>query len=139
MNDDELNWAAGMFEGEGTIRIAKNWSPKGERTYSLQCMVSNTDHSIIDFFNDRWPGGNRPERPRGNQRPQRRWVVSGKQAEAFLRKLRPHLRTNRVLKKVNVAFLFQIQKKLYRDDPSDRAKYLDEQRNCYEKMKRFNA
>jgi uncharacterized membrane protein len=64
--------------------------------------------------------------------------VSGKQAKAFLRKLRPHLRTNRVLKKINVAFLFQIQKELYWDDPSSRPKYLDEQRKCYEEMERLN-
>lgn len=49
MNDDELNWAAGMFEAEGTIRIAKSWSPKRERIYRLQCIVPNTDHSIIDY------------------------------------------------------------------------------------------
>jgi hypothetical protein len=138
MNEDELNWAAGMFEGEGTIRIAKEWSRKRERNYRLQCIVPNTDHQIVDFFHKRWQGSNRPERPRGNQRPQRKWVVSGKQAEAFLRQLQPHLRTDRGRMRVNVAFQFQIMKKLYKDDPTDRPKYRDEQRKCYEEMGRLN-
>src|SRR6185295_12477827 len=111
MNGDELNWAAGMFEGEGSIIINKNKSPKGVINYILRCKVPNTDREIIDFFDERWPGSNRPERQRGNQRPQRNWVRSGKQAEAFLQKLRPHLRTQRAIRRANVAFEFQIFKK----------------------------
>jgi hypothetical protein len=106
-NDDELNWAAGMFEGEGTIRINKDRSAKGEVIYKLQCSVPNTDREITDFFHTRWHGSNRPERPRGNRQPRQKWVASGTKAEAFLRKLRPYLKTNRAQMRVNVAFQFQ--------------------------------
>jgi hypothetical protein len=36
MNGDDLNWAAGMFEGEGTISIGWRRSPKGKDVYALQ-------------------------------------------------------------------------------------------------------
>lgn len=136
ISDDELNWAAGMFEGEGTIRISKD---RRNGSYRLQCIVPNTDRQIVDFFHERWLGSNKPELQRANQRPQHRWVVSGKMAKAFLLKLEPHIRTDRGQKRVNVALRFQILKELYRNSPSDRPRYRDDQRECYETMRRLNA
>ena len=88
MNDGELNWAAGMFEGEGTIRINRYRSPKGDNVYRLQCKVPNTDNDIIDFFRDHWPKSSaRPERQPSNKQPLRIWIVSGKEADLFLKLL----------------------------------------------------
>jgi hypothetical protein len=106
--------------------------------YRLQCKVPNTDREIVDFFNHRWPGSNRPERPRGNQRPQRNWTVSGKQAGVFLQKLQPYPRTGRGKKRAELALQFQRLKELYREDPSDGERNIDEQRGCYDDMKQLN-
>jgi len=116
----------------------KNKSPKGVISYILRCKVPNTDLEIIDFFHERWPGSNLPERPRGNQRPQRNWIVSGKQAGLFLQKLQPYLRTVRGGKRAELALQFQRLKELYREDPSDGERNIDEQRGCYDKMKQLN-
>jgi hypothetical protein len=140
MNVDDLNWAAGMFEGEGTINIGTyRRSPEGEDYYQLQCKVPNTDDGIIDFFSAHWPKcSTRPERVRGDRQPQRKWIVSGVNAVAFLLQLGPHLRTNRVKQKRNVALQLHLLKKLSKDDPGNREKYLDEQRGCYDEMKQLN-
>ena len=135
--DDDLNWAAGMFEGEGSIIINKNKSPKGVINYILRCKVPNTDLEIIDFFHERWPGSKLAERPRGNQRPQRNWIVSGKQAGVFLQKLQPYLRTGRGKERAKLALQFQRLKELYREDPRNGGN-IDEQRGCYDKMKQLN-
>ena len=136
MNADDLNWAAGMFEGEGTIRISRYRSPKGENVYTLRCKVSNTDNFIIDFFSGHWPGSTRPERPRGNQQPQRNWIVSGVKADLFLKMLFDHFRTERVKEKARLAIRFQKLKVLHSTGPNDECR--SEQIECFECMKRLN-
>lgn len=55
MSADDLVWAAGMFEGEGSIMIGTYRSPKGEDVYALHCKIPSTDYDIIAFFSEHWP------------------------------------------------------------------------------------
>src|SRR5690242_14193138 len=51
--DIELAWAAGMFEGEGTVTI----SAAGRHGYTRPVVtLANTDRQVVDFFQARWPG-----------------------------------------------------------------------------------
>lgn len=127
MNADDLNCAAGMFEGEGTISIGASRTPKGKDVYALQCKVPNTDTGSIGS-----------EKPREDRQPQRIWIVKGVKAREFLEQLKPHLRTDRVRSKTKVAFRLMLLKQLCKNDPANEQKYLDEQRGCYYEMKQLN-
>lgn len=104
----DLAWAAGLFEGEGSVRINK---PARRNWGSLTASVVNTDREIVDFFQDRWPGyckaatGLRPE-----QRPAWVWVIAARQAAAFLEAIRPFVRSTRVRTKIAYGLEFQAQK-----------------------------
>ena len=110
MTERELAWAAGLFEGEGSIRINK----PGRRNWGhLVASVVNTDRQVIDFFQARWPGycksatGLRPD-----QRPAWVWVIAARQAAAFLEAIRPHVVCDRVKRKLEHGLTFQAQKRV---------------------------
>jgi hypothetical protein len=119
----ELAWAAGLFEGEGTIRINKpslrNWG-------SLCVSVVNTDRQIVDWFQVRWPGymkastGLRPE-----QRPAWVWVIAAHSAAAFLEQIGPYVVRDRVRERIALALRFQSEKR------SDVRRMSDDDRHAY--------
>lgn len=141
MNIDigDLNWAAGMFEGEGSITIGASRTPKGKDVYALQCKVPNTDNEIVDFFARHWHGSIGSDNLRREDRqPQSIWIVKGVKARDFLEQLKPHLRTARVLSKAKVARRLMRLKDLCKKDPANEQKYLKEQLGCYHEMKQLN-
>src|SRR5262249_53123634 len=80
--DIELAIAAGLMEGEGSIRIsARTKRNRG----SLGVSIVNTNKQIIDWMNCRWPGfckdatGLRPD-----QKPAWVWCLSARAALTFL-------------------------------------------------------
>lgn len=101
----DRTWAAGLFEGEGTIAIAVRNS---DHTYRLICSVGSTDVQIVNFFHERWGGwhqpmyGVRPGRKRGWT-----WTVAGPAAESFLESIRPFVVTLRVRRKLLLAMDFR--------------------------------
>lgn len=135
MDEHDLDWAAGLFEGEGTITIGVR---KSDRTFRLICTVGNTDFAVIAFFHDRWPGWVQPaygERP--GRRPSRSWTVAGPRAEAFVREIGPYLRTERVRRKADLALEFraaQSRRKLVWTAPG----YKAEQERIYQAMRALN-
>jgi len=128
-------WAAGLFEGEGTITIARRGQ---DDTYRLVCTVGNTDLQIINFFHQRWGGWHQPAY---GERPGRKkawtWTVAGPAAESFLRAVEPFIVTLRVRRKLRLAVDFRSgQSRLTR--VSQAPGYKDAQRMAYAEMKRLN-
>jgi hypothetical protein len=101
MTDETLpSWAAGFFEGEGTVTITRS----GRRGYTrpLVCLTS-TDREVIDLFQARWPGVVRTYQPKGNARIAHVWTLNVRPTiRAFLVELLPHLRTQRVQAKARL-------------------------------------
>lgn len=98
-------WAAGLFEGEGTITIAKR---SRDNTYRLVVIIGSTDTQIVNFFHRRWGGWNQPAYgPRPGRKPARYWTVAGPAAAAFLQAIAPHIVTVRVRRKLLLAFDFR--------------------------------
>lgn len=101
----EMAWAAGLFEGEGSVMIRR---PGNRHLGVLTVSVVNTDTQIVAFFQERWPGyckratGQRPE-----QRPAWVWLIAARQAAAFLDDITPYLRSDRVRRKAALALEFQ--------------------------------
>lgn len=99
----DRQWAAGLFEGEGTISLSRC---KGKRTSVARVTVVSTDRAIVRFFVDRWPGcvcSHTPDTRNGRARKAYVWAISSCDAiEGFLRDIRPFLRTARVRRKARL-------------------------------------
>ena len=93
----ELAWAAGMFEGEGTVTITQVGRPGGKKEYGYTRAVvslTSTDAEIVAFFHQRWPGVLRTFQPRGNAKIATTWTLNtGESIWRFLDDVFPHLRT----------------------------------------------
>lgn len=128
-------WAAGLFEGEGTIRIN---SATRRNLGHLICSVVNTDRQVVDFFAARWPGYLRAATGLGpNRRPAWIWGIAARKAAVFLRELEPYLVTARVRQKAALALEFQGQKTAGRRNRT--ADYAEEQWSYFMQMKNLNA
>lgn len=96
-------WAAGHFEGEGTITITTG----GRRAYTCpRVILSSTDRSMIDFLQARWPGTLRRYVPRGKEHKVKLahiWTLQSCDAcEGFLLDILPHLVSARVRTKAEL-------------------------------------
>lgn len=127
MTELELAWAAGLFEGEGTVRINKpslrNWG-------AVVVSVVNTDRQIVDWFQVRWPGYMKSATGlRARQRPAWVWVIAATQAIAFLKQIEPFVVRTAVRDKIAHAVAFQAQKSRHvsRMSEVDRYHYAERQ------------
>lgn len=96
----ERIWAAGLFEGEGTITIRSTGKAKG--TMPEVSMVS-TDETIVEVFQTHWPGRIErytPTSKNGLAREAIRWKRNARDlVEGFLLDIRPYLKTKRMREK----------------------------------------
>jgi len=76
-------YAAGFFDGEGCIHIARN----------VRVIISGCFHpGLLDLFSERWGGRVTAQRnAKKNQRSGVRWEITGKRTETFLSDLLPYL------------------------------------------------
>lgn len=96
ISPQDLAWAAGHFEGEGTISI----SAEKRNGYARPlASLASTDLQVIALFSDWWPtsiAGKKPRFPTENARPVYRWEInSAVKVRAFIDQMLPHLRTDR--------------------------------------------
>lgn len=125
----ELAWAAGLFEGEGTVRINKP-SNNRKNCGSLLASVVNTDRQVLEFFQARWPGYMKSATGLGpRQKPAWVWVIAATKAAAFLRDIRPFVVRDRVRQRIDHGLYFQGQKRRGRGRSSP--EYIEDQWNAY--------
>ncbi len=116
-------WAAGHFEGEGTVTLTK-----GGRIMNVRPCVtlSSTDRECTAFFQDRWPGHWRSFIPRsvtGNVRRAYTWTLSsGERIEIFLADILPHVRTQRVREKIEIVLADIRDRGLYQQQPESKVR-----------------
>lgn len=131
----ELAWATGLFEGEGTIRINKaTHRNKGHLCVS----IVNTDITVVDFFQKRWPAY-RKEATGLDYTRQRRawvWVTAALKAAAFLREIEPFVVRPIVRERIRTALDFQAVKSMCRGNRTD--EYAELQFNSYLWMSELN-
>lgn len=103
----DLSWAAGHFEGEGTISISA--VRRGGYARPLASLAS-TDLQVIELFSTWWPtscAGKKPRFPTTNARAVYRWEInSAFKVRAFIDQLGPYLRTERCRAKFSVVSQF---------------------------------
>jgi hypothetical protein len=104
----EVAWAAGLFEGEGSIRINK---PTRRNLGALIVAVTNTDRDILNFLQARWPGYMKPVAGGGPRRKQAwMWVIAARRAMAFLMAIEPYVVRAAVRERIEFAVTFQLEK-----------------------------
>lgn len=89
MEEQILAYTAGIIDGEGCIRITRNT----DRGPMVRVHVTNTNKALTDMLKDTFGGYVREEKKRYLPRAKIRhvWEVSAKQAEVFLRLVKPYL------------------------------------------------
>lgn len=110
MTETERAWAAGFFEGEGSVWIAAR--PQDRIIAGLLVEVSQVDPEPLRWLHERW-GGNIPPGFRQSSKRDRtsfRWRVRAARAAAFLASIEPYLVRPLVRRRVALAQAFQAQK-----------------------------
>lgn len=135
MTPIELVWAAGMFEGEGSIRIN---SATVRNNGALLVDMVNTDEEVIAFFQDHWPGYMRgPIFVTGNRKPYYRYRRAAWMAADFIVDILPYLRTERVRRKALLGLGYQAQKSV-QATVNRTPEYAERQRLYFALMKNLN-
>lgn len=95
-----LSWAAGTFEGEGTVTITRS----GRRGYTRPLvMLTSTDQNMVSFFHSRWTGVMTSHLPKGNAKVAHTWTLNVRPSIArFLWDIMPFLKTDRVRRKAEL-------------------------------------
>jgi hypothetical protein len=105
MTDQELAFAAGFMEGEGTVRINR---PTQRNKGHLVVSTVNTDESLIAWFQERWPGYCKPATGlRPDQRPAWVWTIAARRALAFLEQIEPFVVSWRMHERIETARWWQ--------------------------------
>jgi hypothetical protein len=134
ISDLDCAWAAGHFEGEGTVTLTK-----GGRIMHVRPLIAlaSTDQSCRDFFHDRWPGNCRIVEPRTpTSRMAFVWnLSSGERIQSFLFDVLPFIRTDRVRQKIEVVLNDIQDRGLYQQQPEVKSR--SEQRRLL--IRKLNA
>lgn len=130
----DLAFAAGLMEGEGTVRIN---APTQRNIGHLVVSCVNTDRELIDWLQARWPGYCKPATGlRANQRPAFVWSIAARRALAMLDEIEPYVVTERMRERILTARWWQeIKAKHWRYRTN--ADY-EEGFNCFHWMKYLN-
>jgi hypothetical protein len=90
---EDCAYAAGFFDGEGTVFIAEDRGRKEARgpIYNMHVTACQVDPDPIHWLQHRWGGTIVRRSARANTRPCWIWNCFAREALAFLRDVRPYL------------------------------------------------
>ena len=112
LTEAEKAYAAGLFDGEGSILIQK---PRRSKGHTLMVQLSMREQIAGAWLQDRWPASFRPDirRPKGRE-PFTcwRWSRSTSAAAVFLSDILPYLLVKRA--QAQLAIEFQCHKNIGR-------------------------
>lgn len=107
----DLAWAAGIMEGEGSIRINKATK---RNLGALILTVTSTDVDMITPLYEWFGGGIRPNFTRTECLDAWRWTTAARQAARALEAIRPYCRRRHFIRKIDHGLAYQAQKVLGR-------------------------
>jgi len=107
MTEGELGYAAGIFDGEGSVGIMVVKNGKGYVYHRLQLTITNTNPEVIQWLFERWGGCIHNPRYFAKQewRAAHRWTLADGRAMKFLKEILPFL----VIKKEQATLGIQFQ------------------------------
>lgn len=115
MNKNDIAYAAGLFDAEGSVSIGK-WKCKSfSLSHSLDVCVTSGSQSTLNWLRNNFIGGYiSPDKRRKNDCF--RWRTSSNVATNFLRKIAPCLQ----IKKLQAELAFQFQDEIIKNHRRDR-------------------
>lgn len=97
---EELAYAAGLFDGEGSISLIRHHD---NRTHSPQVSVASTDYEVVSWFRERFGGSIVTKQPRqSNHSVSYDWRLTDRRALVFLDLIRPYLVIERKIRRVDL-------------------------------------
>lgn len=92
-NKHTIAWAAGLFEGEGSVYVRVTNPPDRKSTrYTVTVSIGNTDTALLGVFAALWGGKVSPKRGTAlSRKPYFVWAIYAAKAEKFLRAVLPYL------------------------------------------------
>lgn len=101
MKKTDMAYFAGIFDGEGTVTLAKTQisSPKQKLTYQVRVQVVSTDEWLCQQLRFSFGGTVMPHRvTEGNHKPAYRWLATRVVAKRFMLAILPfsHLKRQRI-------------------------------------------
>jgi len=91
MNEVILAYAAGFFDGEGCVQIVKWYSKKNHRHYHrLDVNIGQKDMRPLIWLKSNF-NGRIQQNPKPTGQPFAFWILTDKNAEEFLKLIRPYL------------------------------------------------
>ena len=100
MADTELAYAAGLFDGEGSISLVRQ---KNNRSHSPQVAVASNDCEVLLWLQKRFGGSIVTKQPRkSTQSVSYDWRLTDRRALAFLQMVRPYLVIQRKIRRVDL-------------------------------------
>lgn len=134
----DIMWAAGFFEGEGSVRVSR---PATRNRGSLLVDVGNCCEELVRFFADRWGGSVSYYGGKGRRREHWRWRAPSLKAAKFLLAIQPHLRSAKYIDRVFHGLAYQAHKSAGRNNrtPEEREAYEQIQWYFYRCMRAMNV
>ncbi len=83
-------YAAGFFDGEGSVYITYKTRVGGRKYHSVQINVHNSVPGVIEEFQAKYGGTIRSYQPKGGKRAAHRWTIEGRTALDFLLAVKPY-------------------------------------------------
>lgn len=100
MDDAELAYAAGLFDGEGSISLVRQNS---NRSHSPQVSVASNDCEVLGWLQKRFGGSIGTKQPREPTHSiSYDWRLTDRRALAFLTLIRPYLVIERKIRRVDL-------------------------------------
>ena len=94
--DTDLAWAAGVFDGEGCVLLAKHTTGNRKtESWLLRADVANTDPKMLVKLRAIFGGTIVKKKLRDRYMPQWRWIVYGPNAASVLTAMLPYLITKK--------------------------------------------
>ena len=100
MVDTELAYAAGLFDGEGSISLVRQ---KNNRSHSPQVSVASNDHEVLAWFQNHFGGSIVTKQPRKSTHSvSYDWRLTDRRALTFLKLIRPYLVIERKIRRIDL-------------------------------------
>src|SRR5690349_10803645 len=108
--DIEVIWAAGFFDGEGTVMLDKPRS--GNRYCTLYAKIGSIDRESLEIFHRRWGGSlsARKGNTAKNERDSYYWSIAAQKAATFLADIQPYVVLEKNKRRIRLALEFQAGK-----------------------------
>jgi len=137
---DELNYLAGLFDGEGCICVVKHKSHRGKTpAYQLHCTVGMCNHYAPSLFHDTFGGHLSHYNHKLTQKAYWYWGIASQAALSFLRAISPYFRLKAQEAEIAIEFQeFKDKSHICRNRPQtpERLKVLEHFRTQLQEIKK---